>query len=94
MPLLSVDQLKSALATLDTVRQSFDCSAPRLDAAGHTHDGVRPYGTHGAAFLGIDPVTGEVGCRLCAGLVAYHAPAKRTLARKGRRGVHVDRVSP
>jgi hypothetical protein len=58
------------------------CGEPRVDAQGRGERPVQPpkrrdgrqataftldYGAHGADFLQVDPVTGEIRCGACAG---------------------------
>lgn len=86
---LSPDDIKTLSRALDDARRTFDCSAPRVSADGKDHV-VSPngsavmHGTHGAAFLGIDPVSGAISCRVCAGAVTYVAPTKVVVQGKVR----------
>lgn len=77
---LTTTQLKAALAALDATRRAGEfCLAPRLDTHGQDHrehvrvkNGIATrsivsYGTHGSAFLQLDPQTLQVRCGACAG---------------------------
>ena len=68
---LTTTQLKAAIAVLDQVRRAGAfCLVARADATGRTGfgegDRFVAYGSHGSAFLGIDPLTLTVRCEACA----------------------------
>lgn len=70
MPYLTRQALKNAVARLDEARRTQRCDKPRTDADGKAaFVGVGgtavPYGVHGAAFLEIDPESGDIRCAAC-----------------------------
>lgn len=89
---LTASQIKQLSQALDAARQTFDCNAPRHDAAGgYASESGVSYGTHGSAFLQIDADTGEVQCGACrGGLDATVTPKKEVRYKVGGR---VHRVS-
>lgn len=79
--------LIDTMRVLDAARGTFDCPASRKDANGNQTFGEKvAYGTHGAAFLQIDPETNTVRCGACAGEMDATARTKQAVAnqRTGR----------
>ena len=93
----SLAELKAAVHALHEAHKNPDqrCTQPRRDDEGKTGfsgtDGSPvPYGAHGAAFLEVDPATGEIRCRLCRnGNPATASP--KMIVRRGRRFHAVSR---
>jgi hypothetical protein len=88
----TLEQIKAASTALDAARQSFDCTEPRrdVDGADESVSGVK-YGTHGAAYLQVDPETGKIRCGACAGDLA--AIAQQKTARRDPKTGRVHFVS-
>ena len=85
------NELKSAIRKLDETRKTFDCNIARVDSSGSEYDNGVKYGTHGSAFLEVDPSTGSVRCRACqAPHVATATPKTIVVDSKSKK---VHRVS-
>jgi hypothetical protein len=91
----TADQLKTALRALDDARRTFDCDEPRRDVDGgeQSENGVS-YGTHGAAYLQVDPESAKVRCGACAGDLEAIAQQKRPVDIKGRQHLVSSDVTP
>lgn len=85
----TMDELKAALRALDESRRTVDCPVSRVDAEGNAErPGVGKtsfaYGTHGSAFLVVDPTTLNVECGACSGQVP-HVAVPKSEVKIGRR---------
>jgi hypothetical protein len=66
-------ELRESTKALHEASRTLDCAVPRTDKDGKTERSKSegkppvPYGTHGAAFIEIDPETKNVRCGACAG---------------------------
>lgn len=89
----TLTQIKEASRALDDSRRTFDCQAPRRDADKQEQSSAGvPYGTHGSAFVQVDPATGAVRCGACAGALDATAQPKTRVRMNGGRRVHLVSV--
>ncbi|MGH9885341.1 MAG: hypothetical protein ACREBE_07420 [bacterium] len=85
---LTHTQIRAALNAIEDAERTFDCDVARADVDGNETFGPGKvlYGTHGGAFLQVDPETGEVRCGACEGGMDATARKKVEQERCGRDG--------